>query len=196
MAQRGWKAKLLPGGASHLALWYLAGAAGVAKRQIEALLGRLDGALRRTLQDRRREDHAYGRRRRWNRLDEVAREVSNADNFADQWKLNDPYGHDCGSEECIANLLRASKGRELSPERAAQHAKGYDFVETVDPRDRRLYRYTAAIHQGWNKEAVERYRNEKGQEPPPYSYEFRLERSRIEEFTARFGIAWDDVSTP
>src|SRR4029079_13414473 len=35
---------------------------------------------------------------------------SNADNYADQWKLNDPYGHDCGSEECIANLLRASKG--------------------------------------------------------------------------------------
>ncbi len=34
-------------------------------------------------------------------------EYSNRDNFADQWKLNDPYGRDCGLEDCIEKLCCA-----------------------------------------------------------------------------------------
>ena len=27
------------------------------------------------------------------------------DNLSDQFRLDDPYGHDCGGEECIEQLL-------------------------------------------------------------------------------------------
>ena len=122
-------------------------------------------------------------------------EYSNRDNFADQWKLNDPYGRDCGLEDCIANLLRVTEGSALNPEGAQRYIGGYRYVETVDPADGRRYRYTAAMKQYWNPEAVERHRVKTGGGPPAYSFQFRVERVPIEAFSARYGVTWDDIST-
>ena len=122
-------------------------------------------------------------------------EVSNADNFADQWKLNDPYGQDCGAETCIANLLRATEGVDLNPEDAKRHSAGYRFVETVNPGDGQRYRYTAGMKQYWNTEAIERHKRQTSRDPPPESYQFIVDGSRIDAFTARYGIAWEDIST-
>src|SRR5690349_7322136 len=33
-----------------------------------------------------------------------------ADAFSDRFRLDDPYGHDCGLDECIARLLSTSYG--------------------------------------------------------------------------------------
>ncbi len=120
---------------------------------------------------------------------------SNADNFADQFKLNDPYGRDCGAEDCIANLLRVTAGATLNPEEAKRHGAGYRFVETVDPRDGQRYRYTASLEQGWNPEAIDRYKKEKGGDLPSYSYQFKVGRVPIEKYSAGYGVTWDDIST-
>jgi membrane protein implicated in regulation of membrane protease activity len=112
-------------------------------------------------------------------------EISNADNFADQFKLNDPYGQDCGAEDCILRLLRATKGLELDPKRELPYHQGYRFVETRDPRDGLLYRYTLRLDR-------------------PFDHDHKwleslikpeLDREVISRVTARYGVTWDDIST-
>jgi len=116
-------------------------------------------------------------------------------NFSDQFKLDDPYGRDCGGEDCIARLLRVTFGAELNPEEANRYRSGYRFVESIDPKDGQRYRYTGQLNQGWNQEAIDRHRQTTGSPPPPYSYRFKIERVAVEKFNARYGIAWDDIST-
>jgi hypothetical protein len=120
---------------------------------------------------------------------------SNAGNFAEQFKLNDPFGRDCGAESCIADLLRVSEGADLNQEEAARHSRGYRFVEAVDPADGRRYRYTARLRHTWSAEGVERHKRETGQELPPYVYRLQIVREPIEAFSAKYGIGWEDIST-
>jgi hypothetical protein len=102
-------------------------------------------------------------------------------NQYDQYRLNDPYGHDCDGEACIEQLLRATEGLENDPARKQPHYKGYKFVESVDPRDGRAYRYTLAL--------------------PPQDTQLsslprpQLKRVRIDKPAARYGVTWDDLST-
>lgn len=116
-------------------------------------------------------------------------------NQGDQFRLDDPYGQDCGGEDCIAQLLRAEKGRELNPEEAKRHSKGYGFVETIDPRDGIRYRYTGVIKLSWSADELEAYKKRTGGSPPAFSYTFSLNRESIDRYTARYGITWDDIST-
>ncbi len=115
--------------------------------------------------------------------------------LSDQFRLDDPYGRDCSDEDCIARLLRVTEGAALNPEEARRHKIGYQFVETRDPQDGLLYRYTARIDQGWNPEAIERHKRETGGPPPLYSYRFKIDRQRVDSLGSRYGITWDDVST-
>lgn len=111
--------------------------------------------------------------------------TSNADNFAAQFKLNDPYGSDCGAEDCIQNLLRATAGVELDPQRKLPHHKGYAWVESADPRDGQLIRYTLRIFRPNDRD-------------PKWIYDYvtvELVKQPIEAYSARYGITWDDIST-
>ena len=119
-------------------------------------------------------------------------ETSNADNYADQWKLNDPYGNDCGGEDCIAALLRVSEGQDRNPEGAKRYSAGYRYVEAVDPRDSLRYRYRAALK--LDLESVQREK-ESGAPPAAYQFRFKMDRDPIEAFNVRYGITWDDIST-
>lgn len=111
--------------------------------------------------------------------------ISNSGNFADQYKLNDPYGRDCGGEDCVVRLLRATEGLELDPQKKEPHHQGYRFVESTDPRDSKAYRYTLRLYRPFDRESkwLERLiRPELVTEP-------------IDKFTARYGVTWDDIST-
>ena len=121
--------------------------------------------------------------------------TSNGDNYGDQWKLNDPYGNDCGAEDCIANLLRVTSGQSLNAQRAKRHQIGYRFVETTDPQDQVQYRYTAGMKLYWKQYDIDRHEKEVGGELPADSYQFAIERTPINDFTARYGVTWDDIST-
>jgi len=123
--------------------------------------------------------------------------ISNADNFADQFKLNDPYGQDCGAEDCIARLLRVTEGAALNQEAAIRHRVGYRFVETVDPKDGQRYRYRAVIKPTHKRapEQIAEYIKNTGRDPGPDVFDFALERQPVVEFAALFGITWDDIST-
>lgn len=111
--------------------------------------------------------------------------VTNVGNFADQFKLDDPYGRDCGGEDCIVRLLRATDGLALDPQKKQPHHAGYAFVESVDPRDGKTYRYRLRLYRPFDRD------------PKWLDTLVRPElvASPIDKFTARYGVTWDDIST-
>lgn len=118
-------------------------------------------------------------------------------NLSDQFKLDDPYGHDCGGDKCVINLLRVTRGVGFNLEGAKRHPGVYDFVETVDPKDGHWYRYVGAmkLSPSWKPEEVARLKRETGRDPPSYSYLVSFDREPIDKPAARYGITWDDIST-
>ena len=120
----------------------------------------------------------------------------NAD--TDQFRRDDPYGRDCEGEFCIAQLLRVTSGVALNPEEGKLHSTGYRFVETVDPRDGQPYRYVGVIKlpAAWTPEKIEEHRTQTGAEVPAFSYRFHAEPQPTKAITTRYGVTWDDESTP
>lgn len=119
-------------------------------------------------------------------------------NFDHQFELTDPYGRDCGGEECIKQMLRVTSGQQLNPEEARLYANGYGFIETIDPQDHIAYRYSGTIrlHDSWTPEKIAAHKAATGADVPSFSYRFALKRQPITTFTARYSVTWDDVSTP
>lgn len=120
-----------------------------------------------------------------------------ADDY-DQFTKTDPFGRDCEAEGCIEQLLTLpEQGGRFA--REVQQRKGrFRWVETVDPADGRMYRYSGSMKPvpSWTPEAIEERRRRTGKELEDYSYWFKTDRQPIERFTARYGITWDDISTP
>jgi hypothetical protein len=141
--------------------------------------------------------------------EKITRTVSNVDGVVwkkwrekepskgDQFRLDDPYGRDCSDVECIERLLRVTHGAELNPAEAAQHAKGYRYIESIDPTDGHIYRYVGVVklHPRWTQQAIAREKELTGRDLGPSAFSFTLERERIGAFTARYALSWDDIST-
>ncbi|QAU34866.1 hypothetical protein [Janthinobacterium sp. 17J80-10] len=106
-------------------------------------------------------------------------------NQSDQFTLNDPYGQDCGGEDCILKLLRATDGLDLDPKRQEPYHKGFSFIESVDPQDGQLYRYTLRLYRPHDRDA----------EWLETLIRPELLKESIEKTSVRYGITWDDIST-
>lgn len=116
-------------------------------------------------------------------------------NYADQFKLDDPFGKDCGGEGCIADLLRVTHGADLNPEEAKRHAVGYRYVEARIPDgDLKQYIGVIRLRPALTEDAIAK-RRQVGRGIEPRDHEFMLERKPIDKLTARYGVTWDDVST-
>ena len=117
---------------------------------------------------------------------------------SDQFALGDPYGNDCRLEGCVLQLLRASSGAELYPQSGKRYARGYKFVETVDPRNGKRYQYTAVLRSvsGVGKESFKRHVENTGIGGELDGSYLALERHEIVQSTVRYGISWSDISTP
>jgi len=117
--------------------------------------------------------------------------------LSDRYRQADAYDRGCAFEDCIARLLRVSFGAASNPKEAARHAKGFAFVEALDPRDLELYRYSAGIGVARWRDAqeIEELRRAGGEEPGPAVYDFILQRDAIEGYSAHYGIRWTDTST-
>lgn len=120
-------------------------------------------------------------------------------NFGDQFKFDDPYGQDCSEEECLQGLLRSTfvtPNRDMN--KPTLPLNGYEFVETTDPRDMRMYRYTAGVKALRKRTPAERAlatRNNGGADPGEYVFGFSVQREAISAYSVRYGITWDDIST-
>ncbi|WP_374563900.1 hypothetical protein [Ideonella sp.] len=116
-----------------------------------------------------------------------------------QYGLYDPYGRDCGDESCIKQLLRSTfvvPNRDLNKLRLPEN--GYEFVEAADSRDSQRYRYVAGVFATGKRSPEDRAiatRNDRGVDPGEDIFDFAMQRRAIVNFSARYGITWDDVST-
>jgi hypothetical protein len=120
-------------------------------------------------------------------------------NTSNQFGMDDPYGRDCGGDVCIRNLLRSTLSQpKVDVTDLYLPTQGYDFVETKDPIDGQLYRYTAGVMPSGERSSEKRAemaRKASGIDPGPYYYNFMTRREPIARLTARYGITWDDIST-
>jgi hypothetical protein len=117
--------------------------------------------------------------------------------YRDQFSITEPYGTDCSEEECIDQLLKLENQGNRFVQEAARRKNRYRFVETTDPADGLKYRYVGSmsVSPSWTAAGIEAHRKQTGQDVPDYSYLFKSRRERIDRFSARYGITWDDIST-
>lgn len=116
-------------------------------------------------------------------------------NFGNQFALDDPFGKDCWGEGCIRDLLRPTNVNSYV-ELVEKFKDGYQFVETIDPEDGVRYRYTAVIKplEG-NREEYKDNSRRTGYGSERQDAFVALIRTPIAEFTSRYGVTWDDIST-
>ncbi|MBT9595258.1 MAG: hypothetical protein IV094_04700 [Vitreoscilla sp.] len=108
-------------------------------------------------------------------------------NHGDQFKMDDPYGHDCYGEGCIKELLVATEGTDLKydGEYLFPYGKGYEFVEAQDPADNKFYRYRLRLYHPRARDSTW----------PASEVRSELFKEPIAGFTADYGLTWDDIST-
>lgn len=105
-------------------------------------------------------------------------------NQNNQYAMDDPYGDDAQGEDYIGTFLQGrDKNRKFVD--GAEDIPGYRFVEAIDPKDGKLYRFTAHIERPGLTDTryVKDYVN------------FVLDREPITQRTARYGVTYDDIST-
>lgn len=117
------------------------------------------------------------------------------DNLSDQFRLDDPYGRDCGAEGCIEQLLRLDVKNGRFNREVDQTKSRYRFVESVDPADGKRYRYIGVMVPRWSDAEVKKHREQTGKDIPDDAYWFKHDKQHIDKFSARYGITWDDIST-
>ncbi|MDO9234685.1 MAG: hypothetical protein Q7U28_01465 [Aquabacterium sp.] len=80
---------------------------------------------------------------------------------------------------------------------AAQHQTGYRYVESRDPSNGVLYRYTYGLELRpiWTPEAIARQKALDGKGIGPGDYTPTVRKQEITQLTARYGISWEDLST-
>jgi hypothetical protein len=120
-------------------------------------------------------------------------------NYGDQFKLDDPYGRDLGGDGYIQSFVRGSyqaDNRDISD--GGPPRLGYAYVEAIDPKTGKRYRYTGSIKAVGKMDAtapnvkVELKRN------PNFDlniYAFVLERTPATGSMPRYGVTYDDIST-
>ena len=112
-------------------------------------------------------------------------------NSGNQFRLDDPYGNDTGTEGYIKNFLR---GRDevgsLNTKRPVTN--GYYYVEAIDPADGRRYRYTGGMKD------VEKISSIIGGGDGRTKFmvrEYTLDKVPAPGQRPRYGVTYDDIST-
>ncbi len=106
-------------------------------------------------------------------------------NRQDQYRMDDPYGHDSGGETYIKIFFTDFYQAPSSPLTGWQKRFGYHFVEVVDTQDGKRYRYTGRIDQPWLRD----------KSYGEWVRRFALDRVPAPGAAPRYGVTYDDIST-
>ncbi len=112
-------------------------------------------------------------------------------NFADQFAMDDPYGHDIGGDGYITNFLH---GRNASGSLVEQDAiaNGYRYVEVIDSMDGKRYRYTGSIKEVSHTSSILIGGDGK---TTFKTKDFVLDKTPASDPAPRYGVTYDDIST-
>lgn len=115
-------------------------------------------------------------------------------NFGDQFKLDDPYGHDSTKKQLVMSFLR----KTASPENPSVIAtNGYRFVVAKDLDDGQLYRFTGSWVSTRKKDTTSPWIQAELKKSPNFDliiYDFVLQKAAHQPLP-RYGVTWDDIST-
>ena len=119
-------------------------------------------------------------------------------NYGDQYKLDDPYGRDLGGDGYILNFLRGFETRQAQFAPGSPSRFGYHYVEALDPKDGKRYRYTGSRKAVGKQDATTPNTKVELQRNPNYDlniYAFVLDKVPAPGATPRYGVTYDDIST-
>jgi len=112
--------------------------------------------------------------------------IRTTSNDGDQFRMDDPYGHDSTKDEYFKSFLvgrRVNGSLTFNPTEFA--VPGYRYIETIDLEDGKRYRYTGRIDQPWLRD--------KGY--GEWVRDFVLDKVPASGAPPRYGVTYDDLST-
>lgn len=119
-------------------------------------------------------------------------------NYGDQYKLDDPYGRDHAGDIFLQSMLRGFNTPPSQPTAYTPIRLGYSYVEALDPKDGKRYRYTGSRKVVGRMDAsapnvkIDLARN------PDFDlniYAFTLDKLPAPGPMPRYGVTYDDIST-
>jgi hypothetical protein len=119
-------------------------------------------------------------------------------NYGDQYKLDDPYGADLGGDGYILNFLRGFETRQAQFAPGSPSRYGYHYVEAIDPKDGKRYRYTGSMKVvGRKNPNTPNHQVELARNPniDLNNYAFVLDKVLAPSAMPRYGVTFDDIST-
>lgn len=122
-------------------------------------------------------------------------------NFSNQFALDDPYGRDLGGKEgYIGSFIRGEyqATHRGTPALGSPPRLGYQYVEAIDPKDGRRYRYTGGVKAVGKMDATAPNVKLDLKRNPDFDlniYAFVLDRTPATGPAPRYGVTYDDIST-
>lgn len=125
-------------------------------------------------------------------------------NRGNQFAMDDPYGSDSGGEAYLKGFFLESHlfaNRFANAEMTAYiraHYSGYHYVEAIDPKDGKRYRYTGAIKSVGKKDVSAPNVQINMKRDPNYDlniYAFVLDKTPVSGPPPRYGVTYEDIST-
>ena len=119
-------------------------------------------------------------------------------NHGDQHQMSDPYGHDSTSDEYFKSFLvgRDKNGWQTTTRPVA--TKGYRYVEALDEKDRKRYRYTGGMKVVRQMDVTAKGVQMALERNPNFDlniYDFVLNKVPAPGPAPRYGVTYDDIST-
>ena len=122
--------------------------------------------------------------------------IRNSRNHGNQFRLDDPYGKDLQGDAYIGMFLRgnyeANRGKGKPIKGAPPRPKGYSYIEAIDPKDGKRYRYTGSMQD------VEKTSSIIGGGDGRRKFivrEYTLDKTPAPGKRPRYGLTYDDIST-
>lgn len=118
--------------------------------------------------------------------------------FDDQYGMHDPYGRDLGGDGYIETFVRGFETRQSQFAPGAPPRLGYRYVEAVDPKDGKRYRYTGSIKVVGRKDRNSPNNKIDIERNPNFDlniYAFTLDKTSAPGQSPRYGVTYDDIST-
>ena len=121
-------------------------------------------------------------------------------NYGDQFAMTDPYGDDLGGDGYIGMFVRGSyQANTRGPSAPGSPPRvGYGYVEVIDLKDGKRYRYTGARKVVGKKDASSYNNQVELKRNPNYDlniYAFVLDKTPASGAPPRYGVTYDDIST-
>ena len=113
-------------------------------------------------------------------------------NYGDQFRMNDPYGHDSGGETYVKIFFAGFYRTPSRPPIGWVPRLGYHYVEVIDTKDLKRYRYTGSVKSVEHTSSILIGGDGKTKF---VTKDFVLDKTRATSEPPRYGVTYDDIST-